>query len=75
MWGDSRFDMKNVSLEADGAFAKVSDNHEGYTGGKKKDNVFTLTIPDNQDKKVTLRAMVRCDGNSNSNGVITIRRK
>lgn len=75
MGGDSRLDMKNASLEADGAFAKVSDSHEGTAGGSHVGNVFTLTIPDNQGKKVILRAMVRCDGNSNSNGAITVRRK
>lgn len=50
--------MKSVSLEADGAFAKVVDDHEGRTGGDHKDNAFTVTIPDNKDKKVILRAMV-----------------
>lgn len=73
--GSSRLDMKTVSLEADGAFAKVVDAHQGYTGSKQKDNVFTVKIPDNKGKKVILRATVFCDGNTNSSGDITITRK
>ena len=73
--GAHRLDIEWIEiLENDKVVAK--DEHPGTTGGRNKDNSYYVSI----DKIVksaayTLKARVRSDGGSDSNGEIEIAKK
>lgn len=66
--GAHRLDIQSVELLADDKIV-ASDHHLGITGTITKDNVYRLTVND-YDPSVSyvLRAVVRSDGGSDSNG-------
>jgi len=70
--GTDRLDIAGAELLADGVVV-ASDDHKGTTGGTDKDNVFVFQLSQIQPgAKVTLRANVRSDGGTNSNGQIEV---
>ena len=70
--GGHRLDISKVELLADGK-PVATDAHQGQTGGSSKDNTYTLTLENAKDSATyKLRATVRSDGGTDSNGEITI---
>jgi hexosaminidase len=73
--GGHRLDMRKVELLA-GAAVVASDDHEGRTGSSDDRNVYGFNVPALvPGATYTLRAEVRSDGGSDSNGDIFIRRE
>ena len=71
--GGCRLDMKDVVLLANGVEA-ARDGHEGRTGGSNVDNIYTLAVPAQKaEAKYTLKANVRSDGGTDSNGEVLVR--
>lgn len=69
--GSQGLDVKNVRLES-GKF-KLLDGHQGFTGGKSKNNVWTFNIPkDAPVKGWILKAEIQGSKGTNSNGRIMI---
>jgi hexosaminidase len=55
--------------------ALATDTHHGFTGGAKKDNVYTLKISGYETgARFTLRAYLYGDEGNDSNGVVLIKR-
>lgn len=70
--GAHRLDIEWAEILIDGA--EISrDAHRGVTGATDKDNVFTFKIPAFKlGAKITLRANVRSDAGTDSNGEIQL---
>ena len=69
--GSHRLDIRKVRLQAGNI--KLEDNHFGYTGTARKDNVWTFTLPkDAPAKGWSLTAEIKGDGGNNSFGVISL---
>ena len=69
--GSHRLDIRKVRLEA--RDIKLEDNHFGYTGGARKDNVWKFNLPKDAPRKGwTLTAEIKGDGGNNSHGVISL---
>ena len=75
--GAHRLDIENVQiLRGDTVIAE--DAHLGITGGSQQDNSYTLVISDadfQKDAAFRLRAVVRSDGGTDSNGTVYIFKK
>ncbi len=73
--GAHRLDISDVEILADGE-SVAKDAHPGTTGGRNEGNTYTVTIESfDKTAKYTLRANVRSDGGSDSNGSIYILQK
>jgi len=73
--GTYKLEIQSVEVYKNGN--KVAEDiHDGFTGGKAKDNTYTITI-DNYETGAafTIKAMVRGDLGNDSNGVIFIKKK
>ncbi|BCM89015.1 beta-hexosaminidase [Abditibacteriota bacterium] len=71
--GEHRLDISWAQLEQNGKVL-ARDEHTGLTGGATKDNVYHLVVPAlTAGEKVLLRARVRADGGSDSNGEISVK--
>jgi hypothetical protein len=72
--GGIRLDVEGVEIVVGGKVI-ASDSHYGRTGNEHVNNVWTVELKGvNVGDKVTLRAKVRGDGGSDSNGEITVSR-
>ncbi len=72
--GEHRLDIENVELISAGKVL-AGDAHSGRAGGQHVDNVYRLRVEALPPKTpVQLRARVRCDGGSDSNGDILVRK-
>ena len=70
--GGHRLDISKVELLQNDKVVTV-DEHQGITGGSSKDNTYTLPLENAKDSAVyKLRATIRSDGGTDSNGEITI---
>jgi len=70
--GGIRLDVEGVEIVVGGKVI-ASDSHYGRTGNEHVNNVWTVELKGvNVGDKVTLRAKVRGDGGSDSNGEITV---
>lgn len=72
--GAHRLDIQQVEL-LNGQMLIAADRHEGRTGGANHRNTYILVVPEEGFDRQTpyrLRAVVRSDGGSDSNGVVTI---
>jgi hypothetical protein len=71
--GACRLDIKDVVLLADGEEIG-RDEHEGQTGGSNLQNIYTLGLKKPKaGAKYTLKASVRSDGGTDSNGEVLVR--
>lgn len=71
-WGSCRLDIKKVELTQGSKSLAVAE-HFGRTGGDSKDNEYLLSVTGIKvDEPIFLRAIVRSDGGSDSNGDIFI---
>lgn len=70
--GDHRLDIFWAEIVADGKVV-ARDEHEGVTGGFDRANVYRFKVP-SALKGAVLRARVRADGGSDSNGGLTLLR-
>ena len=69
--GTHRLDIRKVRLESGDIL--LADNHFGYTGHARKDNVWKFKIPkDAPAKGWRLTAEIKGDGGNNSHGVISL---
>ena len=69
--GRHRLDIRKVRLRS--GDVELVDKHFGYTGGKRRDNVWKFQIPaDAPTTSWQLTAEVKGDGGSDSRGIITI---
>ena len=69
--GRHRLDIRNVRLQS--GDLEISDKHFGFTGGKRRDNVWTFSIPQEAPtKNWKLIAEIKGDGGNDSHGVITV---
>jgi len=72
--GAHRLDIQKVQLIVAGQQVAI-DAHDGVTGGENRRNVYVLKFPHiASTQNAVIRAMVRCDGGSDSRGEVTIRR-
>lgn len=72
--GQCRLDVEWAELLADGEVV-ARDAHFGRTGGEDKDNVYRFDLKSlKPGAKLRLRANVRTDGGTDSNGEIRVRR-
>ncbi|MEZ0324403.1 MAG: beta-N-acetylhexosaminidase [Fimbriimonas sp.] len=68
--GDHRLNIQGVQLLEDGKMISA-DDHEGFTGHNDIKNTFKLTAPTlKATSKYSIKAKVRADGGSDSNGDI-----
>lgn len=68
--GRHRLDIQSVEILENGKVV-AEDNHTGITGAYNKDNIYNVTIPDcKATASYQLRAVVRSDGGTDSNGTI-----
>lgn len=66
--GGHRLDIQSVELLEDGKVI-AEDRHWGTTGGRNENNTYTLKIPEfRKSSTYKLRASVRSDGGTDSNG-------
>ena len=73
--GGHRLDIANAELLQDGKVIST-DTHVGITGAMTRDNIYTLNIPRHTpNTKYTLRAKMRSDGGTDSNGNIYLTHK
>ena len=73
--GSHRLDINEAEILADGE-SVAKDAHPGTTGGRNEGNTYTVTIESfDKTAKYTLRANVRSDGGTDSNGSIYISKK
>jgi hypothetical protein len=73
--GAHRLDIAWVEILA-GDKVIVRDEHPGFTGASKKDNVYQVKIPEIKPAtKYILKVMARSDGGMDSNGKITIKKR
>jgi alpha-N-acetylglucosaminidase len=73
--GAHRLDIRQVALWIDGKLVGV-DQHDGRTGLEDVANTFEIEVPSVPNgTKVEIRAMVRSDGGSDSNGTVYVRLK
>ena len=69
--GRHRLDIRNVRLKS--LDLELVDEHFGFTGGARRDNVWEFTIPaDAPGGGWTLIANVKGDGGNDSHGIITV---
>ena len=69
--GSKRLDIRKVRLES--GDIKLEDNHFGYTGGARKDNVWMFNIPKEAPAAGwKLTAEIEGDGGSDSYGVVSL---
>jgi len=72
--GEHRLDIEWAEILENGV-AIGRDAHKGTTGGRDKDNVYTIEIPAvKAGAKYVLRASVRSDAGTDSNGEIYVSR-
>ncbi|MCI0499415.1 MAG: beta-N-acetylhexosaminidase [Planctomycetales bacterium] len=72
--GTHRLDIQSAEILEDGKVI-AQDTHPGITGGQTKDNTYTLEVPVfRQTAAYVLRATVRSDGGTDSNGNVYIRK-
>lgn len=72
--GEHRLDIREVHLFSGDAIV-ASDIHDGMTGHANQDNTYTLVLTEakfDSDAHYRMRAYVRSDGGSDSNGRITL---
>lgn len=70
--GGQRLDIEWVEILVNGQLVVRKDQY-GVTGAFDKDNVYNLTLPDvPAGAKIELRANVKADGGTDSNGDITL---
>ncbi|MCE5185785.1 MAG: beta-N-acetylhexosaminidase [Planctomycetaceae bacterium] len=68
--GAHRLDIQSVEVLEDGVVIST-DKHFGRTGGSSVNNTYTVAIPEHKKTaKYLIRAVVRSDGGSESNGTI-----
>ncbi|MBP8606220.1 MAG: beta-N-acetylhexosaminidase [Phycisphaerae bacterium] len=73
--GAHRLDIQSVELLA-GDTIVASDYHFGITGGRTQDNVYRLTVRQyDPTAAYVLRAVVRSDGGTDSNGYVYLTKK
>lgn len=73
--GECRLEIQKVEVVVNDRVVAV-DEHFGFTGGSSKDNVYKLKVNDYETgQNFYLRATIRGDLNSNSNGYVFIRKK
>jgi hexosaminidase len=73
--GAHRLDIAWVEILA-GNTVISRDEHFGFTGAGKKDNVYRLDVPEiKPDTKYILKVLARSDGGMDSNGKITIKKR
>jgi alpha-N-acetylglucosaminidase len=73
--GAHRLDIRQVELWINGKLVGV-DRHDGRTGLEDVANTYEIEVPAVPNgTKVELRAMVRSDGGSDSNGTVFVRLK
>ncbi len=71
--GEHRLDIDGIEIEADGVIV-ATDGHRGRTGGEDVQNVYRVRLA-KAYKKVLIRAKVRADGGSDSNGELYVVRE
>jgi hexosaminidase len=70
--GAHRLDIAWVAILADGKEIG-RDTHEGHTGATDTGNDYVIVVPEvNSGEKFTLKAQVKSDGGTDSNGTIVI---
>ena len=72
--GAHRLDIREVQLFC-GNDLIATDVHEGRTGGSNHRNIYTLTVLDKdftEHGRYRMRAIVRSDGGSDSNGTVSV---
>ena len=74
--GRERLDIDKVEVFRNAETTPLAtDTHHGFTGGAKKDNVYTLNINGYQTgARFTVRAHIYGDEGSDSNGVVLIKK-
>ena len=69
--GGQRLDIRNVRLRS--GQLEISDKHFGFTGGARRDNIWSFPIPPNAPTTGwELIAEIKGDGGNDSYGVITV---
>jgi len=71
--GEHRLDIQKVELLRDGNVLST-DQHEGETGSVHRNNQYRLKVPTGDLQGLSIRAVVRSDGGSDSNGVVKLHR-
>jgi len=73
--GEHRLDIQSVEILEDEKVVS-QDDHLGTTGGHHKDNTYTVQISEfKKTAKYLLRALVRSDGGTDSNGNVNLMKK
>ena len=75
--GHHQLDIRSVSLVVDGQ-ELITEKHDGSTGDQQVRNTYRLTVPSDRsprfrtDSSMVIRASVRSDGGTDSNGIVSI---
>ena len=69
--GAHRLDIEWAEVVVDGK-PLARDAHTGVTGAKSQANTHAFTLPPPGSRRILLRALVRSDGGSDSNGEILL---
>lgn len=69
--GECRIDIDGAELLRDGVVV-ATDGHKGRTGGESEGNVYTFQLSEAPKGLYTLRAKIRVDGGTDSNGEISV---
>jgi hexosaminidase len=72
--GKNGIEIQKVSLVSEGKVI-AADTHNGFSGGRSKTNAYVLALPARNHEKLTLEAVVKGRGGTDSYGNITLRKR
>jgi hypothetical protein len=71
--GGKAIDIASVSLWNNGKEIAM-DEHFGYTGSQNRSNVYKLEVPQTLKGKSVIKARIRGNGGTNSNGKVLMKK-